>query len=331
MVRGYMTEKPISIPENLLRCPICSSSLKKTAGSLHCSSEKCGGSFPIIKGVPILINESSSLFAIEDFVHDEQTTFPSVTANREKIAKILPKTSSNLRANENFNKLERLIMDRQKKRKNNDLKPKILVIGGSILGEGMENIIKQSQLDIIEGDVSSGPHTQIVFDGHDIPFKDSFFQAVIVQAVLEHVLDPQRCVDEIYRVLDDEGLVYAETPFMQQVHMGRYDFTRFTHLGHRHLFRQFKEIESGATGGPGMALAWSYQYFLLSFFENKFLRDIVRGFARLTSFWWKYFDYYLINKPGALDAAFGYYFLGSKSKNSLNDRELIQQYRGIDL
>ena len=55
-------------------------------------------------------------------------------------------------------------------------------------------------------------------------------------------------------VYKDDGLVYADTPFMQQVHMGRYDFTRFTYLGHRRLFRKFEEIDSGAVSGPAMAL-----------------------------------------------------------------------------
>ncbi len=84
---------------------------------------------------------------------------------------------------------------------------------------------------------------------------DESFDGVICQAVLEHVLDPYRCVEEIHRVLRPNGLVYAETPFMQQVHGGTHDFTRFTHLGHRRLFRKFAEVDSGVVCGPGMALA----------------------------------------------------------------------------
>jgi hypothetical protein len=69
-------------------------------------------------------------------------------------------------------------------------------------------------------------------------------------------------------VLKDGGIVYAETPFMQQVHGSAYDFTRFTWLGHRRLFRKFKEIKSGTCGGPGMALIWSWRYFLRTFSIN---------------------------------------------------------------
>jgi hypothetical protein len=138
-------------------------------------------------------------------------------------------------------------------------------------------------------------------------------------------------VDEIHRVLKQNGLVYAETPFMQQVHMGQYDFTRFTHLGHRRLFRRFDEVESGPVVGPGVALAWAYKYFLLSFATSRVARAILKNFAHLTSFYLKYFDHYLIDKPGAFDAASGYYFMGQKSDQTLSDRELTKLYKGAIL
>ena len=80
---------------------------------------------------------------------------------------------------------------------------------------------------------------------------DDSCDAVVVQAVLEHVLDPQVVVDEINRVLKPGGLVYAETPFMQQVHAGRYDFSRYSDAGHRWLFRQFEEVDRGLSAALG--------------------------------------------------------------------------------
>lgn len=129
-------------------------------------------------------------------------------------------------------------------------------------------------------------------------------------------------------MLKRQGLVYADTPFMQQVHGRQYDFERFTYLGHRRLFRRFEEVDSGASCGPGMALAWSYSYFLMSFTQTKLLRHFIWAFSSLTSFYLKYFDYLLINKPGTLDAASGYYFIGCKSDHALSDRELISLYKG---
>jgi ubiquinone/menaquinone biosynthesis C-methylase UbiE len=188
--------------------------------------------------------------------------------------------------------------------------------------------LADAHVELVETDVAFGPRTSLICDAHDIPFEDQSFDGVVAQAVLEHVADPARCVGEMHRVLKRDGYVYAETPFMQQVHGGRYDFTRFTHLGHRRLFRQFDEIDSGATCGPGMALAWAYQYFLLSFATSRWARMAIRLFARLTAFPWKYFDDRVIGRPGALDAASGVYFLGRKSDRTLSDRELITHYRG---
>ncbi len=198
---------------------------------------------------------------------------------------------------------------------------------GSIVGEGMEALIGHPNIELVESDVSFGPRTTVIGDAHSIPFDDNSFDGVIVQAVLEHVVDPWRCVEEIHRVLKEDGLVYAETPFMQQVHGGCYDFTRFTYLGHRRLFRRFEEIDSGATCGPGMALAWSYRYFLLSFTTSKLWRTMIAVWVRLTSFFLKYIDYLIIDNVGSLDAASGYYFLGKKSDNILDDKELIKLYK----
>ncbi|HQU86255.1 MAG TPA: class I SAM-dependent methyltransferase [Pyrinomonadaceae bacterium] len=203
-----------------------------------------------------------------------------------------------------------------------------MILGSGISGNGIEPLLESDFVEIVETDVAFGPRTCLICDAHDIPFPNNSFDAIIVQAVLEHVVDPYRCADEIHRVLGDKGLVFADTPFMQQVHMREYDFTRFTFLGHRRLFRRFEEISSGISCGPGMALAWSFQYFLLSFTTSLLLRKFLVFFAGLTTFFLKYFDHYLIRKVGSLDAASSYYFIGRKGNETLSDRELLKQYRG---
>ncbi len=276
--------------------------------------------YPVIDGIPILINNEKSLFSIDDFIKRKNTTF-NLNENRtiSIIKTLIPNIGVNIKSENNYNKIVNMLPDNSK----------ILVIGGSIKGQGMDSIYSNESFEIIGSDVSFGPYTKIISDAHDIPFEDEVFDCVIIQAVLEHVVEPQRCVSEVTRVLKSSGIVHAETPFMQQVHMKQYDFTRFTHLGHRRLFRHFEEIQSGPTCGPGMALAWSYTYFLRSFATSRLMRRLLTLFAYMTSFFLKYFDYYLIDKPGSYDAASGYFFMGRKNNNCLSDKELIRQFKGV--
>lgn len=208
-------------------------------------------------------------------------------------------------------------------------RPRILVLGGAAVGKGLGAAIDDSRFDWVETDVFPSPRTLLLCDAHQVPFEDSTFDAVIAQALLEHTLDPQLVVSEIHRVLKPHGMVYAETPFMQQVHAGAYDFTRYTHLGHRRLFRFFDEIESGPACGPGMALAWSWQAFLTSFAGGRLGRRIAVLIARLTAFWLKYLDPFLLRRAAAYDGASSFYFWGRPATEPLDDRALIASYRGL--
>lgn len=318
----------ISLSENViesLRCPICRARIKFESGTnqFQCISKECGASFPVIKGLPILINEASSIFSINEIALAGNMIAPSWKSKAIEILKhFVPSISLKVKSEINYIKFAKLLLGLS-------ANPRVLVIGGRVLGTGMEALLACSSIELVESDVAFGPRTKLIFDAHDIPFDDRSFDGVICQVVLEHVINPQRCVEEIYRVLRDDGLVYAETAFMQQVHEGRYDFTRFTHLGHRYLFRRFEEICSGSVCGAGMALAWSYQYFLLSFVRSQFLKNLIKCFAHFTAFYLKYFDCFLIDKPGTFDAASEYFFLGRKSTRTISGRELIMQYRGM--
>lgn len=310
--------------QQMLRCPSCQADLKFSEGCLACISTQCAKRFPTVKGVPVIIDDASSVFSIDDFVDEEGSTLKPKSKLERMLVNLVPSIILNLKGKTNFEKLKNLLLQQ-------NANPRVLIIGASVVGAGIEILFEEPSIDFVESDVAFGPRVSIIFDGHDIPFKEDSFDAVIIQAVLEHVVDPVRCVDEIHRVLKKDGLIYAETPFMQQVHLGRYDFTRYTHLGHRRLFRKFEEVESGAVCGPGMALAWSYQYFLLSFVKSSKARLFVKFFARVTSFWLTFFDYYLIDKAGTFDSASGYYFMGKKSSHVLSDRALLTLYKGTQM
>ena len=182
--------------QQLLRCPRCRSTLSLTETDLRCTNAACGIQFPVIGGVPILVNEAASLFRIADFVEGRPTTFPASERLIKTIVKLIPSVTLNLDSGRNY-----VWLAQQFRRLSPT--PKVLVIGGSVLGQGMEALLAEGSIELIETDVALGQRTHLVCDAHDIPFEDGAFDGIIAQAVLEHVVDPYRCVDEIHRVLND--------------------------------------------------------------------------------------------------------------------------------
>ncbi len=308
--------------QELVRCPACRAKLVQGNGELRCADPACCITYPVVNDVPVLINDSASVFsraAIAGRV--SPTTEPRWLRLKKRLDHALPTLGKNLGSKENFEHFGELLLERVSN-------PVVLVVGGRIPGQGFEALISQPAIRLVETDVSFGPRTQVVCDAHDLPFPNGAFDGVVIQAVLQYVADPARCVQEIERVLKPWGLVYSESAFMQQVVNGCCDFTRFTHLGVRRLFGRFRELRSGPVGGPGMALAWAAHYFLLSFASHKPARRAIHAVALLTLFWLKYFDPLLRNKPGTYDAASGFFFLGERAKHPLPDSQLVTLYRG---
>jgi SAM-dependent methyltransferase len=200
-------------------------------------------------------------------------------------------------------------------------KPRVLIIGGGTVGIGASSLCADGDIEAISLDIYASPHTTFVADGHRLPLVDGGFDAVWIQAVLEHVLDPPAVVAEIHRVLKPDGIVFADTPFMQQVHEGIYDFTRFTLHGHRWLFRRFEVIDAGVTRGAGTGLVWAIRYFIRALTRNSRLSTILT----LPFFWLSYADR-LLDHGKSADGASGVFFLGRRSDTSIAPSDMVGFY-----
>ncbi len=201
-------------------------------------------------------------------------------------------------------------------------RPLVLVIGGGAIGSGVTALYRDPTVRVIGTDVYVSPNTLLAADGHALPFHDAAFDAVVVQAVLEHVLEPQVVVDEIHRVLRPDGVVYADTPFMQQVHEAAYDFTRFTRNGHRWLFRRFAEIEAGSVNGTGTVLLWSIRYYARALGASNKLATL----ATLPFVWVRLLERFMRARPNA-DGASGHYFLGRRSQTqTIQPTDMLTYY-----
>lgn len=311
-------------PALKLRCPICRAALAPAGAAWRCAGA-AGHAFPDLQGVPILLNPGRSVFRAEDFHPRARTTFKDPASWALRLGQLLPSPSRDVSAQRCRDRLAQLLAQRAADRR------RVLVVGCGDGTAGYGALAGVAAARWLETDVSLAGRAAIVCDASDLPFEDAQFDLVICIAVLEHVLEPQRCVDEIHRVLADDGLVYATTPFMQQVHMGEYDFTRFTRSGHRWLFRSYEEVDSGVATGPASVVVWSIEYFLMSWVRSVAARRVVKGLTRVLLGWMTLLDPLLARREPASDAAGGFYFIGRRAPGpAISAREMVGYYRGAD-
>jgi SAM-dependent methyltransferase len=307
--------------ESLLRCPRCGSRLAEKEGGFRCSSPTClirgPRAFPVLGRWPVLVDFEQSVLRLDELGTDPAH---SRTGNHRWSIDRLPRWARswwkppNAVAAKNVQLLLSLLSQQS---------PLVLVIGGGTIGNGVEAIYSDRRTRVVAFDIYGSSSTQFIADAHQIPLEDNSVDAVVIQAVLEHVLDPARVVGEIHRVLRLGGLVYAETPFLQQVHAGPYDYVRYTSSGHRYLFRAFEEIAAGPVAGPGTQLLWSVDHVVRGLLRSELAGKLARGLF----FWLRYLDQ-LIPPTFAVDSASAFYFLGRRGERDLTPDEIVAYYRG---
>src|SRR5215469_12173191 len=116
---------------SLLACPYDSERLEPYSGGLVCSNPGCRRQFPLIDGVPVLINSDRSLFSIEDFTRGCTTTVQTHASRKQKIWRTLrqfvPSLSHNPKAAGNYRQFRTAILEHTSR-------PVVLIVGAGELG-----------------------------------------------------------------------------------------------------------------------------------------------------------------------------------------------------
>lgn len=89
---------------------------------------------------------------------------------------------------------------------------------------------------VINFEIAKYPSTDVLGVGEVLPFKDATFDAVLSNAVLEHVKDPWLCADEILRVLKPGGELICCVPFLQPLHGYSHHYYNMSAQGLKNLF-----------------------------------------------------------------------------------------------
>jgi SAM-dependent methyltransferase len=211
--------------EPFLRCPQCGGKLIRQGDEAY-KSESCGAKYAIDHGVPILLLHSLTAQGLGKPLPPDQhaSTHPYSPGSDELIAKFAAG----------------LVLD---------------------LGAGGKHI---ERTNVVQVDVFRFPMVDVVASADALPFRADTFDAVISQAVFEHLQYPDAAAAEVLRVLKPDGMAKIDTAFLQPEHAYPHHYFNATEAGLRHWFRDFELQWSGveAYQHPKWALLWFLDVYL---------------------------------------------------------------------
>ncbi|MFK8059423.1 MAG: class I SAM-dependent methyltransferase [Polaribacter sp.] len=307
--------KEAFIKENLVN-PITGSKVKSISNDEIIFS--CNTKFPLKSKIPVVINESKSIFTIKDILSVKFTTQNSSyrkNSLKNNIRKnLLPALSKDFTQKKRYNNLSKKFANKN-----------ILVIGSGDKVEYYNEVFKNSL--VINSDVHLQFKPDIVFDAHEIPFKEESFDLVVASQVLEHTFKPWEVANEIQRVTKIDGEILIEIPFNFQYHSPPYDFFRFTFTGLRSLFQKSELIYYEAPEGKAATIANANSSFFIELFSNRFLRMIALFLSRIVFGLTKYID--LLYSSTSLKStvlAKGIVMIFKKDDRERQNIELLEDY-----
>lgn len=176
----------------------------------------------------------------------------------------------------------------------------------------------------------------IVANAEKLPFKNASLDAIICNAVLEHVSQLDLVISEIERTLKPGGYVYTEVPFIQHYHTSDIygvtfnDYRRFTKEGISEIFNFCTTIDVGVCVGPTSALIQIIGSYFRYLLPGHSLRRIFLACFNFFGNFIAKIDYLLPQKV-VLESSIpsGIYFFGRKRDNLTDFLKKLPQPNSI--
>lgn len=195
----------------LLACPVCKSDIELSGEVLTCVNKSCGSQFPVIDGIPIMLQSK--------LVDDLKLTEKKWTQEYQKfhlLEKVDPQHDLGLRDSYNHlqkyfkfinngyflevgsgcSKLSFLLAQKGIKTVGVDLSLSALRIGKALFERANLNGL------FVCGDICA------------LPFKNNIFSLMYGGGVIEHFKDTKKAVDELFRCLTIHGLITTTVPYV---------------------------------------------------------------------------------------------------------------------
>jgi ubiquinone/menaquinone biosynthesis C-methylase UbiE/uncharacterized protein YbaR (Trm112 family) len=246
-----------------LVCPISRQVLLKQNGRLHTPDGKY--SYPLIKGVPILLPEEKQAAYLEQAqgsMAKEYARSPRPSRLRQWIT-------------ERVNKDYRSQPSMQAFHESFGHQPDdalCVAVGG-----GPNHVHPK----LVNLNIGLFPNVHVVGDAYELPYADNSVDAVHCEAVLEHLEFPNEAVAEMFRVLRPGGQVFAATPFMQHFHAYPNHFQNFTLIGHARLFERagFEVVSAGVCAGPTYAVSGMVYRYIHTYLAVPVIKQLMAASA----------------------------------------------------
>lgn len=145
-----------------------------------------------------------------------------------------------------------------------ELEPVAHYLRGRVLNAGcgdrdISGVLKGWQAVSVDNcDIQTSIPGAFLCDLTSIPRPEGSYDAILCNAVLEHVPDPEKVMAEFQRLLTPDGLLVVSVPFLQPFHPTPFDFRRYTRAGLEQLGEQagFRVVEMRAVHSLAQTIGW---------------------------------------------------------------------------